>query len=124
MINTGDIAALAPHLPADFHYASQMVFDEIGSAAEFLAYMSGKLAAIAKSGVTVFAEMGVVGPAVRRTPAIWMERRPCVVLAQGDRERLVALVLATVEDGVLRRLDLCAVLPCPQDAIRTGEYPA
>jgi hypothetical protein len=47
---------------------------------------------------------------------------PCVVLAQGDKENLVALVLAEVEGDLISRLDMC-IVPTPQSAVRSGEYP-
>lgn len=125
MMNTGGVGALVPLLPPDFRYSSQMVLAEIESAEEFIDYITGKLKAIAEGGPEgrVFAEMGVIGPAVRRTPALFREGRPCVVLAQGHRDDLKALVVAEVEDGVLRRLDMCVVLPTPDAAIRSGDYP-
>lgn len=122
MMNTGEVAALAPLLPPDFRYSSQMVLAEIESAAEFLDYIAGKLRAIAEGGAEAHAEMGVIAHGPRGVPG--MEGRPCVVLAQGGRDEVKALVMAGVEDGVLRRLDMCMVVPRPENAVRSGEYPA
>jgi hypothetical protein len=47
---------------------------------------------------------------------------PCVVLAQGDKENLVAVVFAEVKGDFIERIDLC-VAPTPQSAKRSGEYP-
>ena len=55
----------------------------------------------------------------------WLDREfpgPCVVMAQGDKDNLLAVVLAKVEDGMIKRLDLCGA-PSPHSARRTGEYP-
>jgi hypothetical protein len=50
------------------------------------------------------------------------EEQPCVVMAQGDPERLVSLVLATMKNGSVGRLDMCMV-PSLQEARRSGDYP-
>jgi hypothetical protein len=49
------------------------------------------------------------------------EEQPCVVLAQGTPENIGGIVLASVEDGQLKRLDLC-IVPAPETARRSGEY--
>jgi hypothetical protein len=89
------------------------VFSEIESRADDLAYIGPKLETIRTSGVGTWAEMG------------WLDRQPpvpCVILAQGDRDALEALVLVKLAAGKISRLDLCAV-PSPRSARRTGEYP-
>jgi len=43
-------------------------------------------------------------------------------MAQGDKDNLLAVVLAKVEEGKIKRLDLCGA-PSPHSAQRTGEYP-
>lgn len=113
MMNTLDASHLESLLAEDFYYASQWVFAEIESKTEYLNYIVPKLEAIRKSGVVAWAEMG------------WLDREfpgPCVVMAQGDKDNLIALVLAEVEDGKIKRLDLCGA-PSPHSARRTGEYP-
>jgi len=113
MINTLDTSHLEPLLAEDFHYASQWVFSEITSKTDYLAYITPKLSAIRSSGTEVWAEMGVLD---RELPG------PCVVLAQGDKEKLAAVVLAGVEGGKIKRLDLCGA-PSPHSARRSGIYP-
>lgn len=113
MMNSLDASHLAPWLADDFHYASQWVFAEIESKNDYLKYIVPKLEAIRQSGSVVWAEMG------------WLDREfpgPCVVMAQGDKNNLIAVVLAKVEDGKIKRLDFCGV-PSPHSARRTGEYP-
>jgi hypothetical protein len=46
---------------------------------------------------------------------------PCVVIAQGDKDDLVAAMLAKVGNGKIRRLNLCCV-PQLQSARRSGDY--
>jgi hypothetical protein len=113
MMNTLDASSLEPLLADDFHYASQWVFAEIESKSAYLEYILPKLDAIRKSGAVAWAEMG------------WLDREfpgPCVVMAQGDKDNLLAVVLVKVEDGKIKRLDLCGA-PSPHSARRTGEYP-
>lgn len=116
MMNTLDVSHLEPLLADDFHYASQMVFEEITSRNDYIAYITPKLQAIAKSGATVFAEMG------RHEWAGGPGSEPCVVMAQWDKDNLVLTVLAKVGDGKIRRLDMC-IVPAPTEVRRTGEYP-
>jgi hypothetical protein len=113
MMNTLDASQLEPLLADDFHYASQWVFAEIESKAAYLEYIVPKLEAIRKSGTTAWAEMGSLDQGF---PG------PCVVMAQGDKDNLIAVVLAKVKGGRIKRLDLCGA-PSPKSARRTGEYP-
>ena len=113
MMNTLDVSCLEPLLADDFHYASQWVLTEIESKLAYLDYITQKLDAIRKSDTVVWAEMG------------WLEREipgPCAVMAQDDKDNLLAVVLAKVEGGKIKRLDLCGA-PSPHSARRTGDYP-
>ena len=114
MINALDAGRLAPLLADDFTYESQMVFTPIESKAEFLTYIRAKLEAIRNSNSSIYAEMGAVHA--------YFKEQPCVILAQGSKEDLVAIVLARTEGGLLKRLDLC-IVPEPHSAIRSGDYP-
>jgi hypothetical protein len=113
MMNTLDSSKLEPLLSPDFHYESQMVFSEITSKQEYLDYINPKLEAVRASGTVVWAEMGIL---THSFPG------PCVVLAQGEKENLVALVLAKVKGDFIERIDMC-IVPAPQSAKRSGEYP-
>ena len=113
MMNTLDAPQLEPLLADDFHYASQWVFAKIESKTAYLEHIVPKLEAIRKSGATAWAEMGTLD---REFPG------PCVVMAQGEKDNLMAVVLAKVEDGKTERLDLFGA-PSPHLARRTGDYP-
>ena len=115
MMNMLDPSQLEPLLEDDFGYASQNVCEEITSKSQFMAYITGKLKTLATLGgeAKVWAELGYL---TREFPG------PCVVLAQGGKDDLIAVVLAKVENGRLVRLDLC-VAPSPWGAIRSGIYP-
>jgi hypothetical protein len=113
MMNTLDVSHLAILLADDFHYASQWVLAEIESKSAYLEYIVPKLNAIRKSSGSAWAEMGSLD---REFPG------PCVVMAQGDKDNLIAVVLVKVENGKIKRLDLCGA-PSPHAANRTGIYP-
>lgn len=113
MMNTLDSSKLESLLSDDFHYASQMVLAEIESKQEYLDYINPKLEVVRASGTKVWAEMEIL---THSFPG------PCVVLAQGDKENLVALVLAKVKGDQIERIDMC-IVPTPQSAKRSGEYP-
>ncbi|MBS0391684.1 MAG: nuclear transport factor 2 family protein [Proteobacteria bacterium] len=114
MINSLDAEKLAPLLADDFTYESQMVFEPIESKKAFLEYIRVKLETIRNSDSPVYAEMGVVHA--------YFENQPCVILAQGSKEDLVAIVLAKTEGAFLKRLDLC-IVPEPHSAKRSNDYP-
>ena len=113
MMNTLDSSKLEPLLSDDFYYASQMVLVEIESKQEYLDYINPKLEVVRASGTKVWAELAML---THSFPG------PCVVLAQGDKENLVALVLAKVKVDQIERIDMC-IVPTPQSAKRSGEYP-
>jgi len=113
MMNTFDLSVLEPLLADDFHYASQWVFAEIETKSDYLEYIVPKLEAIRKSESRVWAELGHLD---HTCPG------PCVVLAQGNKDELVATVLLRVRDDKIARIDMCAVPP-PDSAKRSGIYP-
>ena len=113
MMNALDSSKLEPLLSDDFHYASQMVLAEIESKQEYLDYINPKLEVVRASGTKVWAEMAML---THSFPG------PCIVIAQGDKENLVALVLAKVKGDQIERIDMC-IVPTPQSAKRSGEYP-
>ena len=114
MMNTLDAARLEPYLADNFVYESQAVFQPLESKQAFLDYIKPKLETVRRANAPVYAELGRV--------SAYGQEQPCVVLAQNSPENLVGLVLAKSEGGKLTRLDLC-VVPSPQAAQRTGEYP-
>ena len=114
MMNTYTTEYLAPLLAEDFHYASQWVFEEITSKKDYLDYITPKLLAVKNSDNKVFAEMAWLGA---------VGDNPCVLIAQGKKDNLVATILVEVENNSIQRIDMCSV-PTPESAIRTGVYPA
>ena len=113
MMNTLDASKIEPILAEDFHYSSQWVLTDITSKQDFLDYIIPKLEAIRASDSQVWAEMGEL---TREIPG------PCVVMAQGEKDNLLSVILAKVEGGKLKNLSMCGA-PSPHDAIRSGHYP-
>lgn len=113
MMNTQDESSFADLLADDFHYASQWVFAEIGSRQAYLDYIRPKLLSVKHSGSLVWAEMAHLE---REIPG------PCVVMAQGDKNNLISVVVAEVANGKITRLDMCGA-PSPHSARRSGDYP-
>jgi hypothetical protein len=114
MLNTLNAEVFEPLLADDFVYESQQVFQPLETKQAFLEYIRPKLKTIQQTRATVFAEMGTV--------SAYGRNQPCVILAQNDRANLVGLVLAKVEGEYLKRIDLC-IIPSPQSANRSGDYP-
>ena len=113
MMNTFDASHIEDLLADDFHYASQNVFHEITSKQEYMEYIRPKLETVRKSGGPVWAEMAEMTYAF---PG------PCLVLAQGEHNNLVATVFAKVNGNRITRIDMC-IVPPPSAAIRSGEFP-
>ena len=113
MMNTLDASKIEPILAEDFHYSSQWVLTDITSKQDFLDYITPKLEAIRTGGSEVWAEMGEL---TREIPG------PCVVMAQGEKDNLISVILAKVEGDKLKSLSMCGA-PSPHDAIRSGRYP-
>ena len=105
---------LEPLLADDFHYASQWVYAEITSKRQYLDYIGPKIETIRKSGMQVWAELAEVkGP----------PGGPCLIMAQDTKDNQFATVRVKVEGDRIKRLDMCMVPP-PESAAGTGEYPA
>lgn len=113
MMNTGSAAHLEHLLADDFRYASQWVLKEMVGKQAYLDYITAKLETVRKSGHSIWAEVGYLDAS---------RHRPCVVLADGDSDNLVAVVLVKTQGPYIHRMDMCAV-PSPYSVERTGKYP-
>jgi len=114
MWNTLSIAPIEGFLAEDFTFESQFVFSALESKEAFLEYMTGKLETVGQSDAPAYAEMGTIHHLG--------QVRPCVLLEQPTKDNLLAVVLAKTNANKLKRLDLC-IVPSPQEARRSGEYP-
>ena len=113
MMNTRDTKGIAPLLSPALRYNSQWVFEEMVGGDRYCEYMQAKFAKMDESGSFPYAEIGE------------LDEYPfgnCVIMAQGEKDNLIATVLVKVEGDRISAIDICAV-PDPQRARRTGEYP-
>lgn len=118
MINRRDPSRLAPYLADDFHYASQAVYGELESAAEYLTYMTGKCATWRKSGKEKWPR-AQMGEQTEEWPGNAGD--PCVIIEQYGS--VLANVYVNVAGGKITRLDMCHIAPTPGSAIASGVYP-
>lgn len=115
--NNLDISFLEPLLDDESSYTSQNVFDTLQGSKSILDYLKAKFVTVNRHGKPseIFAEIG-------RMAEIYVNR-PCVIMAQGHIDRLLAVVLFETEKGRIKRIDMCSCLPNPSHATRTGQYP-
>ena len=136
MINTRNTTVLAPLLAEDFCHESQRNFDVYDSKATFLEFAIDLNDRLLSEGEEVFAEMGRVrnpysitcSPTIEGAQAD-SEREhlegnivPCVIVAYGDRNCLQVVAMVEVAENLITRIDNC-VIPGPESAQRSGEYP-
>ena len=120
MLNTLAVEPVEALLADEIHYEVQwhlhgpsgvwLPFDIYGKD-HFMAHMMGLFASRKSAGQNLFAELGHVN------------NDPCLVLADGDKDSLVATVLVDVVAGKIRHLEF-GLTPAPSKVARSGEYPA
>ena len=102
----------------DVHHASQAVYGELESAAEYLTYMTGKCATWRKSGKEKWPR-AQMGEQTEEWPGNAGD--PCVIIEQYGS--VLANVSVKVAGGKITRLDMCHIAPTPGSAIASGVYP-
>jgi hypothetical protein len=113
MMNTLDSTEFELLLEDNFSYESQIVMKPINGKKEFIEYIRPKLRIIKISNAVIFAELAELNA---------YGQKDCVLIAQNDKNNLVATVYAKVNGSKIIRLDMCTV-PDPRSALRTGIYP-
>ena len=118
-LNTLSLVALAPLLDDELLYEVQWHHHEesdvwlpfeIYGKAPFVEHMTVRFNARADANKPLFAELGT------------LPTGPCLVLADGSKDELVATVLVDVVGDKIRHLAFC-LTPAPSSVARTGEYP-
>ncbi len=118
--NNLDVSILEPYIAEDVIYWSQQVLTDMTGKKAVIEYLTNKMEAIRNSsGPKVYAELGETKP----FPMAPDPPEPCVILAQGDKNNIDALVLIKIESGQINSIALCSDAPHPSTALRTGEYP-
>lgn len=99
-------------LSPDVRYSSQWVLEDLHGKKALADYLRGKMATVKKSAATVYAEVAQIGTG-----------DPCVLLAQGNRDDVNALVLFTVDQNKVTGFDMC-IPDLYGSNIRSGMYPS
>ena len=113
MMHTLDSFEFESFLSEDFSYSSQKVLIDMNSKDEFIEYIRPKLETIKKTKSYVYAELGFC-PAYGHTD--------CLIMAQGDKSKLLGVAYASVDQGKISGISLC-IVPAPDAAERSGIYP-
>ena len=113
MWNDLDLSVIEPLLADDVCWESQNSFVPIKGKSEVMDHLKGKIETIRKDlpESTAFAELGTC------------QGRPCVIIALDKKENRLAVVLFSIKENRVSRIDLCTVVPCVEEARWSGEYP-
>lgn len=113
MWNTTDASIIEPLLAPDVCYESQSILEPLRGRDTLMVYLRGKMRTLRNDlpALQPFAELGE------------FQDRPCLVFAQGAKEPRIAVGLLTVKDDKIQRIDICTVMPAPEDIPVTGIYP-
>ena len=124
--NRLDSSIVQSRLASDVRYSSQNVFEELEGQKEVARYIDRKMNTIRQSPESkVFAEVAFYGDQESQNlqGANRSKKKPCVLMAQGETDNVVGVVLLTMNNEKVQQIDLCTVAPRPSDATRTGKYP-
>lgn len=103
------------------------MFEALTRKSKVSEYLFAKMNNIKNGGLKhkVYAEIGYCGSQKGNNIQVFSATagRPVCVLAQGNKEMPIGLVLLEVNDSLIERIDVCSVVPHPLSAQRTGEYP-
>ena len=125
--NTLNPAIIEPYLADDVVYESQKILTPLVGKDEVYNHLQRKMQTIKKTRYKsdVYAEIGYCGSQDGNKIQVLSatEFRPCVLMAQGNPDEILILILLEIEQGKIKRIDLCTEIPHPSTAMRTGEYP-
>lgn len=118
--NRLDASILEAFLDDDIRQTSQNVLTDLVGKNEVVDYLRQKMDTIRSSpNSRVFAELGET----RSYPGYTFPPEDCVVVAQGRKENVLAIVLFEVENEKITQINLCSIVPTPGTAVRHGIYP-
>ncbi len=113
MMNTLDSTEFESLLADDFQYESQTVLTPLNGKKEFIEYITEKLCTIKNSRSVMYAELAQLDA---------YGQKDCVLIAQNDKDNLLATVYTKVRESKIIRIDMC-IIPDPKTALRTAIYP-
>lgn len=119
---------LEPYLAQDVEYHSQISFDPVVGKENVIRHLADRVIVAKGDLITldVYAEIGYCGNEDDQSVRLFdSEGEPCVLIFRGNKEVPVGLVMLDTDDdnSVITVINVCTVVPNPQRAIRTGEYP-
>lgn len=118
--NTLDFSRFDPMLAENVSYTSQNVIVEIEGKAGLMAYFRDVANMTGSSPEKkVFAELGVTMPYDMYPKG----GEPCVILSQGNKDHIIALVLFNIKHNKISEIEYCTFVPKPSSAHRSGRYP-
>jgi len=118
--NNLDIACFEDMMSKKVSYLSQNVIQEIETRACVMMYLADLMKSAASSpDKRIFAEMGLTMPYDMYPKG----GEPCVIMAQGDKDHIVGLVLFEIKHNEVSRIEFCTFVPDPKTAHRSGKYP-
>ena len=118
--NNLDASIIEPYIAEGIVYWSQQVLTDMTGKKAVMEYLAGKMEPIRKSSHgQIFAELGETKP----YPMAPHPPEPCVILAEGDKNNVGALVLFKIESNKINSIGICSDAPHPSTAKRSGVYP-
>ena len=112
--NTLDTTVILELLDEDARYTSQWVLEELEGKDAISEYLIQKMNAVKDAGVNVYAELGIT-----RSES---SDRDCVLMSQGKKDEVQAVVFFEINNNKIQRYDLC--MSELLNAKRTGVYPS
>lgn len=118
--NNLDASIIEPYIADGIVYWSQQVLTDMTGKKAVMEYLAAKMETIRKSPHgQVFAELGETRP----YPMAPQPPEPCVILAEGNKNNVGALVLIKIESNKINSIGICSDAPHPSTAKRSGVYP-
>ena len=112
--NTLDCNHFLELLDENTHYASQWVLEELEGKDAIPKYFIQKMNTVKDTGANVYAELG--------TTRSRSSDCDCVLMSQGEKDEVQAVVLFGMNNYKIQRYDLC--MPELLNVERTGVYPS
>lgn len=109
--NRLDADVLELFLAEDVAYVSQHALKPLVGKLAVMEYVRDKMRTCHKRGTKVFAELGVY------------QQGPCVMIAQGQPEKLCGTILVRLQDGCITRIDILGIDLVPLNGRAIGIVP-
>jgi hypothetical protein len=119
--NRLNISYFIPILSDNVVYESQSVLSSITGKKDVVDFLDAKFRTVKDSGDVVFAEIAYWGK--KKNEFGENIGRPCILMSQGSKENIGAVIVLEIISEKVNRIDICTVAPRWQMMMRTNEYP-